>query len=59
MVSINGLAEYLECTEKEIFEDAYVFSFDGEHSPQVIEEAYRHYIKTGEFPTWVLNYLCE
>mgnify|MGYP003319707758 FL=1 len=59
MVSINVLAEYLECTEKEVFEDAYAVSFNGEIATEVIEEAYKNYIQTGEFPTWVLEYLCE
>jgi hypothetical protein len=59
MVRISVLADYLECTEKEVFEDAYAVSFNGENGPEIVEEAYRNYVKTGEFPVWVLNYLCE
>tara|TARA_B100000809_G_C15122756_1_gene524976 strand:+ start:883 stop:1062 length:180 start_codon:yes stop_codon:yes gene_type:complete len=58
MVGINVLAEYLECTEKEVFEDAYAVSFNGENVPEIVEEAYRDYVKTGQCPIWVLNYLC-
>ena len=59
MVRINVLADYLECTEKEVFEDAYAVSFNGESGSEIVEQAYRNYVKTGEFPVWVLNYLCE
>jgi hypothetical protein len=59
MVSINVLAEYLECTEREVFEDAYAVSFDGESGSEKVEEAYRNYVETGHCPIWVINYLCE